>query len=174
MLNIFSMLDCCLNRYFSEISFQNFDHVLTGCLYLYCWLLRFFILYSRASSLFYAWFPLLLSIAKQSFKFWSPVYQFFLLQTLLLSANLVCLDFLLCLSYKFYILSPPSIWSHFCIRTCVKNIYIYTYIYIYIFFACGFSGCPIPPAPFVEKAIFLHYFGFFVKNQLSIFMWGYL
>ena len=85
------------------------------------WLLRFFILYSRASSLFYAWFLLFLSIAKQSFKFWSPVYQFFLLQTLLLSANLVCLDFLLCLSYKFYILSPPSIWSHFCIRTCVKN-----------------------------------------------------
>ena len=98
------------------------------------WLLRFFILYSRASSLFYAWFLLFLSIAKQSFKFWSPVYQFFLLQTLLLSANLVCLDFLLCLSYKFYILSPPSIWSHFCIRTCVKNIYTHTHIYIYIYF----------------------------------------
>ena len=90
----------------------------------------------------------------------------FLLQTLLLSANLVCLDFLLCLFYKFYILSPPSIWSHFCIRTSVKNIYIY----IYIFFACGSYGCPIPPTPFVEKVIFLHYFGFFVKNQLSIFM----
>ena len=46
------------------------------------------------------------------------------------------------------------------------------FFYYFLFFACG---CPVVPAPFVEKTIFapLYCLCAFVKDPLTIFMWVY-